>query len=191
MGMAGLRAFSFEPELFRPLKRSEYERLIELGVFDDERVELIRGVLVKMSPQEAPHASTVQKLTELLIARLRERGSVRVRLPLALSEDTELEPDVAVVPLGDYAIEHPRTALLIIEVADSTLNKDRGKAAVYASAGIPEYWIVNLGARAVEVYVSPEGDRYAEVRTLRTGDTLRSQTLPELAIAVAEILPKA
>lgn len=189
--MAGLQTFSFEPGLVRPLKRSEYDRLIELGVFDDERVELIQGVLVKMSPQEAPHASTVQKLTKLLMARLQERGSVRSQLPLALSDDTEPEPDVAVVPLGDYETEHPHTALLIIEVADSSLKKDRGKAAVYASAGIVEYWIVNLGARTVEVYTSPEGDRYAEVRTLRTGDTLRPQTLPDLAIAVAEILPKA
>jgi Uma2 family endonuclease len=143
-----------------------------------------------MSPREAPRASTVQKLTKLLIARLQERGSVRVQLPLALSDDTEPEPDVAVVPLGDYETEHPHTALLIIEVADSSLQKDRGKAAVYASAGIAEYWIVNLGARTVEVYASPDGDRYAESRTLRTGDTLRPRALPELAIAVAEILPK-
>jgi Uma2 family endonuclease len=191
MGMAGLQTFSFEPGLVRPLKRSEYDRLIELGVFDDERVELIQGVLVKRSPQEAPHASTVQKLTKLLMTRLQERGSVRSQLPLALSDDTEPEPDVAVVPLGDYETEHPHTALLIIEVADSSLKKDRGKAAVYASAGIAEYWIVNLGARTVEAYSSPEGDRYAEVRTLRTGDTLRPLALPDVAIAVAEILPKA
>lgn len=191
MGMAAVEAFSFEPELFRPLKRSEYARLIELGVFDDERVELIEGVLVKMSPQEAPHASTVQKLTKLLTARLLERASVRCQLPLALSEVTEPEPDLAVVALGDYETEHPRTALLIIEVADTTLRKDRRKATVYARAGIAEYWIVNLGARTVEVYASPEGDRYAEVRTLRAGDTLRSLALPDLAIAVAEILPKA
>ncbi|HEX3482732.1 MAG TPA: Uma2 family endonuclease [Kofleriaceae bacterium] len=189
--MAGLQTFWFEPELFGPLKRSEYDRLIELGVFDDERVELIRGVLVKRSPQGAPHASTVQKLPELLIARLQERGEVRVQLPLALSDDTEPEPDVAVVPLGEYETEHPRTALLIIEVADSTLKKDRGKATVYASAGIVEYWIVNLGARAVEAYSSPEGDRYAEVRTLRTGDCLRPLALHDVALAVAEILPKA
>jgi Uma2 family endonuclease len=188
--MAALPAFSFEPELFRPLKRSEYDRLVGLGVFDDERVELIKGVLVKMSPQEAPHASTVQKLTKLLVARLQERYAVRIQLPLALSDDTEPEPDVAVVPLGDYETEHPHTALLIIEVADSTLKKDRGKAAVYASAGIAEYWIVNLGARTIEVYASPEGDRYAEVRTLRTGDTLRPRALPDLSLAVAEILPR-
>jgi Uma2 family endonuclease len=191
MDMAAPPAFSFEPELFRPLKRSEYDRLIELGVFDDERVELIQGVLVKMSPQRAPHASTVQRLNELLMQRREGRFTLRLRLPLALSDDTEPEPDIAIVPLGDYETEHPRTALLIIEVADSTLQKDRRKAAVYASAGIAEYWIVDLGARTVEVYSSPDGNRYAEVRTLRTGETLRPRALPEVAIAVAEILPKA
>ena len=71
------------------------------------------------------------------------------------------------------------------------MKKDRGKAAVYASAGIDEYWIVNLGARTVEVYASPDGDRYAEARTLRAGDTLRPAALIDVAIAVAEILPKA
>src|ERR1700704_5757435 len=180
--MAARQAFWFEPELFRPLKRSEYDRLIELGVFDDERVELIQGVLVKMSPQEAPHASAVQWLNELLMERRQGRFTLRIQLPLALSEDTEPEPDVAAVPLGDYATEHPHTALLIIEVADSTLKKDRRKASVYASAGIAEYWIINLGARTVEVYASPEGDRYAESRTLRSGETLRPQALPDVAI---------
>ena len=183
-------AFAFEPELVRPLKRAEYDRLIELGLFDDERVELLRGVLVKMSPQRAPHASTVQKLTQLLIAWSQGKLSVRSQLPLALSDDTEPEPDVAVVPSGDYEVEHPRTALLIIEVSDTTLKKDRAKAAMYASAGVGEYWIVNLAARTVEVHVSPDGDRYGEVRTLRAGDTLRPPALPDLAVAVTDILPR-
>lgn len=183
-------ALAFDPDLVRPLKRSEYDRLIELGVFDDERVELLRGVLVKMSPQRAPHASTVQKLTQLLTAWARGRWSIRGQLPLALSDDTEPEPDVAVVPSGDYETEHPRTALLIIEVSDTTLKKDRAKAAIYASGGIGEYWIVNLTTRAVEVHISPEGDRYADVRTLRAGDVLRPAALPDLAVAVSDILPR-
>jgi Uma2 family endonuclease len=189
--MPGSEAFSLEPELVRPLKRSEYDRMIELGLFDDERVELLRGVLVKMSPQRAPHASTVEKLTQLLSAQLRRRFSLRIQLPLALSEDTEPEPDVAVVAPGKYDAEHPTTALLIIEVSDTTLKKDRAKASIYASAGIDEYWIVNLGARSVEVYTSCDGDRYTEVRTVRTGDVLRPVTLPDVTIAVAEILPTA
>jgi Uma2 family endonuclease len=181
---------AIEPERFRPLKRSEYDRMVELGLFQDERVELIRGVLVKMSPQYAPHASTVDKLNELLMVRLHGRFRVRIQSPLALSDDSEPEPDVAIVALGDYDTEHPTTALLVIEVADSSLRADRAKAAVYASAGIGEYCIVNLGARTVEVYSSPEGDRYAEARTLRESDTLRPAALPDVAIALAEILPR-
>ena len=189
--MSASEAFpSIEPESVRSFKRSEYDQMVELGLFQDERVELIRGVLVTMSPQLAPHASTVQRLNQLLMTRLQGRFTLRIQSPLALSDDTEPEPDVAVVALGDYDAEHPSTALLIIEVSDTTLNKDRGKAAVYASAGIGEYWIVNIGARTVEVYSSPDGDRYAEVRTLRAGETLRPAELVDVAIAVTEILPK-
>jgi Uma2 family endonuclease len=180
---------SIESDRFRPLKRSEYDQMIGLGLFQNERVELIRGVLVKMSPQYAPHASTVQKLNELLLPRLLGRLSVRVQLPLALSEDSEPEPDLAVVPLGHYATAHPSTALWIIEVSESSLKTDRLKAALYATAGIAEYWLVNLDARVVEVYSSPVGGRYSDVRTLRAGDTLRPAALPDLAITVAEILP--
>jgi Uma2 family endonuclease len=184
-------AFAIEPELVRPITRSEYERMIELGLFQDERVELIRGVLVKMSPQLAPHASTIRKLTHLLVARLQGRFAVSIQSPLALSNDSEPEPDVAIVPLGDYDTRHPSTAVLVIEVSDTTLRKDRLKAAVYASAGIGEYWIVNLGARTVEAHASPDGDRYAETRTLRTGDVLRPVAIADVELAVAEILPKA
>jgi Uma2 family endonuclease len=184
-------AFAIEPELVRPIKRSEYDRMIELGLFQDERVELLRGVLVKMSLQLAPHASTVRKLAQLLMARLQGRFELSIQSPLALSDDSEPEPDVAIVPPGDYDAAHPSTALLVIEVADSSLKKDRGKAGVYASAGIGEYWIVNLGARTVEVYSSPEGDRYAEVRTFRAGDVLRPAAFDDVTIAIDEILPKA
>lgn len=165
--------------------------MVELGLFQDERIELIRGVLVTMSPQYAPHASTIQKLNRLLMKRLTERFDLRIQSPLALSDDSEPEPDVAVVPFGNYEIDHPSTALLVIEVSDSSLKQDRAKAAVYASAAIGEYWIVNLNARTVEVYASPDGDRYAEVRTVREDATLRPIAFPDIEIAVAEILPKA
>jgi Uma2 family endonuclease len=184
-------AFAIEPELVRPITRSEYERMIEHGLFQDERVELLRGVLVKMSPQLAPHASTIRKLTALLTVQLQGRCLLSIQSPLALSADSEPEPDLAVVPLGDYDARHPDTALLVIEVSDSTLRKDRGKAEVYASAGIGEYWIVNLGARTVEVYASPDGERYAEARTLREGDVLRPSAITGVAVGVAEILPRA
>lgn len=181
---------AIESHQIRPLKRSEYDRMIELGMFEEERVELILGMLVKMSPQRAPHASTIERLTELLATRLQGRWRLRVQLPLALSDDSEPEPDVAVVALGNYDAEHPTSALLVIEVAETTLRTDRSKAAVYASSRIGEYWIVNLDARTVEVYSSPDRDRYAEARTLRVGDTLQPLALAGVAIEVAEILPK-
>jgi Uma2 family endonuclease len=183
-------AFSIEPELVRPIKRSEYDRMIALGLFEDERIELLRGVLVMLPPQLAPHASTIRKLTNLLMARLGGRFELSVQSPLALSDDSEPEPDVAVVPPGDYDAEHPRTALLVIEVSDTTLKKDRSKAAIYAAAGIGEYWIVNLNARTVEVYTSPDGDRYAAMWTLRAGEVLRPAAVADVELAVTEILPK-
>ena len=87
-------ALSFEPELVRPLKRSEYDQMVALGLFDDERVELSRGVLVKISisPQRAPHASTVQKLYQLLTTRLQNRFTVRSQLPIALSDTPARDP---------------------------------------------------------------------------------------------------
>lgn len=165
--------------------------MIALGLFEGERIELLRGVLVTLPPQLAPHASTVRKLTNLLMARLRGRFELSVQSPLALSDDSEPEPDVAIVPPGDYDAEHPRTALLVIEVSDTTLKKDRSKAAIYAAAGIGEYWIVNLNARTVEVYTSPDGDRYAASRTLRVSEVLRPAAIADVELAVAEILPKA
>jgi Uma2 family endonuclease len=100
-------AFVIEPELVRRITRAEYDRMVALGLFEAERVELIRGVLVKMSPQLAPHASTIRKLTQLLMAQLQGRFALSVQSPLALSDDSEPEPDVAIVPLGDYDAEHP------------------------------------------------------------------------------------
>lgn len=97
---------------------------------------------------------------------------------------------MAVVALGDYETEHPTTAHLVIEVADSSLERDRKKAAIYANANIPEYWIVNLEARAVEIYTSPDRNRYAELRRVSTGE-LRSAAVSDIAIELAAILPKA
>lgn len=190
--MAGPEAFAaIEPEQIRPFSRAEYGRMIELGLFADERVELIRGVLVKMSPQLAAHASTVTRLNALLTPRLAGRFGVRIQLPLAVSDDSEPEPDVAIVELGNYDVEHPRTAQLVIEVSDTTLRRDRAKASIYASAGVSEYWIVNLAMRTVEAASSPDGDRYAETRTLRDGDVLRARAFGDVALAVTEIFPAA
>src|SRR5450631_913480 len=112
-------------ESVRPLHRREYDRLVELGSFDEERIELLRGMLVGMSPQGAEHADVVHRLAALLARGFGDRAVVRTHSPLALGEDSEPEPDVAVLAPGDYSREHPSTALLVIEVSDTSLRKDR------------------------------------------------------------------
>ncbi len=150
----------------RKWTRSEYYRMGELGLFNGQRVELLDGEVIVMSPMGAGHAAAVTKVAHALFRAFGEGFSVRVQLPLALDPTTEPEPDVAVITGSpdDYLDEHPSTAVLIVEVADTSLAYDRTeKARVYARANISEYWIVNLLERQLEVYRKPQGERYAEV----------------------------
>ncbi len=180
-----------EPEKPRPLRRAEYDRLVELGLFEDERLELLHGVIVAMSPQDAMHSNVIQILTTILVPKLLDRAYVRVQCPLALAEDSEPEPDVAVVALGNYFDEHPRTAFLVIEVADTSLRKDREiKAALYARAGVREYWIVNLPDRVVEVHREPAEGGYRRVQRFAAGDSIALEAFGDVIVAVADLLPK-
>lgn len=182
-----------EPERIRPLRRVEYDRLVELGMFDeDERIELLRGVLVAMSPQGADHAYVIERLNKLLIDALGDRGRLRPQTPFAASELSEPEPDLAVYPPGGYARAHPDRALLIIEIADSSLRKDRGiKAEIYAEAGVPEYWIVDLVHGLVEVRTAPRDGHYARLETYARGERIALAAVPDLALATDDFLPPA
>jgi len=132
-------------EDIRPLRRAEYDKLVALGAFQDERIELLNGVLVPMSPIGPPHSPAVQKLSTLLFRALDGVAAIRVQSPFAALDESEPEPDIAVVPLGDYDTAHPNVAHWIVEVADSSVERDRGlKLGIYAGCGVPEYWIVNL-----------------------------------------------
>ncbi|HEY6726730.1 MAG TPA: Uma2 family endonuclease, partial [Polyangiaceae bacterium] len=111
----------------RPLRRQEYDQLVALGAFVDERIELLEGQLVPMSPIGPPHSSAVQTLTELLLPALLGRARVFSQSPFAALDSSEPDPDVAIVPLGDYHHEHASEAYLIIEVAQSSLARDRGQ----------------------------------------------------------------
>ena len=176
------------PEEIRPLSRAEYDRLVELDFFEDERVELLRGALVKMSPQGAPHANAPARLMKRLILGLGDRAQVRAHSPLALGDWSEPEPDIAVVLPGDYSRAHPETALLVVEAADSSLRKDRRiKAELYAEHSIPEYWIINLVEGAVEVHTLPVGGRYTRVETFGPGDSLCMNAFPDLRVEVSEL----
>ncbi len=184
-----LNASVIDPDLLRPLARSEYDRMVAEGLFTDERLELLRGALVKMSPQGPLHSETVNRLLEQLMGRLSGRARVRPQCPLAVSDDSEPEPDLAVIAPGDYAEQHPITAYLVVEVADTSLGRDREiKAALYAEAGIPEYWVVNLVEKVVEVYRDPGEGRYRSVATVGRGDAIALVRFADVEVAVAEIL---
>jgi len=176
----------------RLLSVDEYHRMIAAGILDeDERLELLEGVIVAMAPQSPAHAYCIQWLTRVLVRRLGDAYAVRPQLPLTLGERNEPEPDVTVVRADSASKDHhPGTAVLAIEVSGDSLRKDRRvKAAVYARFGIAEYWIVNVEARVVEVLSDPDaGDgAYRRTRIVTTSETLTSETLPELSFPVAEL----
>lgn len=178
-----------EPETVRLFTRSEYDRMVELGLFDDERVELLRGVIVRMSPQDTRHAEAVRRLIRMFVLAVGERAVVSPQLSFAASDDSEPEPDLALLPPGDYTQAHPAQAPLVVEVANTSLRKDRGvKAELYAEVGIPEYWIVNLVARDVEVLRAPEGGRYTERVVRRPGEVISPLALPDVEVSVADIV---
>jgi Uma2 family endonuclease len=177
-------------ERVRPLRRVEYERLAELGAFRDEKVELVYGRIVHRSPIGGPHRYAVRHLTEILGQALRGRANLEIQSSFAASEDSEPEPDVAVVPLGDYLDAPPNQAFLIIEVAQSSLADDRGwKATLYASCGVPEYWIVNLVDDVIEVYREPGADGYARVTRHGREGELRVPGFEDVVVRVGAVLP--
>lgn len=179
---------SLAPE-FRPLRRVEYDQLVALGIFEGERVELIGGALRRMTPIGPPHTSTVDRLTRLLVLALSELAWVRVQGSFAADEISEPEPDFCIFPLGDYDAAHPSEAHLIIEVSDSSLAYDRGeKAPLYAACGVPEYWVVNLRDRVVEVHRGPSASGYREVEVVPKGARLRLLAFPDVELAVDDFV---
>jgi Uma2 family endonuclease len=176
-------------ERFRPLRRVEYDKLIQLGAFRDEKIELLQGVLVPMSPIGPQHSSAVQKLTALLVPALAGRAAVRIQSPFAALEISEPEPDVAVVPSGDYDTDHPDRAYLIVEVAESSFAIDGGvKQRLYAACQVPEYWIVNVVDRLIEVYNEPACGSYERVQRYERGQSLRLSSFPDLEIRVTDVM---
>ncbi len=178
--------------------RREYDRMAEAGIFSqDDRVQLIEGDIVTMTPQNSPHASAIGK-TERILERLFGMSVwVRVQMPLIIDPDSEPEPDLAVVPgtPDDYRDEHPRSALLVVEVSDTTLALDRDrKRAIYARAGISEYWIVNLAERCLEVYRDPavssgQVSLYRSSQKLGPTDSIAPLAATAATVTVANLLP--
>ena len=187
------------PLSLRRWHRGEYERLVDLGVFRGEAVELIGGQLVVAEPQGSYHASAITKVDYALRAIAPSGWIVRLQAPVSLDDESEPEPDLAVVPgrPGDYRESHPTRPALAVEVADSSLDFDRArKGSLYARAAIPDYWIVNLAEGVVEIYRDPEPDtsaafgwRYRSVDRLTPPSTVTPIGFDGGRIAVADLLP--
>jgi Uma2 family endonuclease len=172
----------------RPLRREEYERMIAAGLFRDERIELIEGVIVRMTPQNTPHAAAIQMLTRLLLPPLVGRADVRVQLPFAAGDDSLPEPDLSLVEPRYFKDAHPDRAFLIIEVANASLKFDRQeKADLYARAGVPEYWVVNLVDKLIERHSEPAGGSYTRVTPYRSGEGLAPLAFGDVTVRVAEV----
>ena len=177
----------------RRFTRAEYHRMAEVGILrENDRVELIKGEIVEMFPFGRRHNAFVANLGQLLILRLASRALVHVKSGIVLADDTEPEPDVAVlrrraVPYKEREA-HAEDVLLLIEVAESSLAYDRStKQRLYAEARIPEYWVVDCAAETVEVHRDPGPEGYREVRRLTGVATLALLAFADVEMTLAEV----
>ncbi|MET0646714.1 MAG: Uma2 family endonuclease [Pyrinomonadaceae bacterium] len=173
---------------------AEYQRMGQVGIFsEDDRVELVCGEIIEMSPIGESHAACVGRLTQDITLMLLRSAIVWVQNPIVLDDYSEPQPDVAVLrPRADfYGQAHPRPedVLLIIEVSDATLAYDRKiKVPLYARSGIPETWIVNLPEEHIEVYADPAGGIYQMIESYSRGEEVQSHTLASLRVPVSKVL---
>jgi Uma2 family endonuclease len=195
-----MRLMTTYPTRLRAWTRSEYRRLGDLGILrEDEPVELIGGQLIVAEPKNTPHAAAVALAADALRLAFGAGWLVRQQDPIALDPDSEPEPDLSVVRGGprDYLADHPARPVLVVEVAGSSLRFDRrDKGSLYAKAGLPDYWIVNLRDRRLEVYRHPAADdsarfgwRYLDVKAFAAGARVPPLALPDASILVADLLP--
>ncbi len=187
------------PLTLRRWTREEYDRLVNAGLFHEEPVELIGGQLIVAEPQGTHHSSKLGAAGDALRTALPPGWLVRVQMPVALDDESAPEPDLALVPgtWTDYETSHPARPALVVEVAESSLAFDRReKGSLYARAGVPDYWILNLVDRVLEVYRDPTPDasapygwRYRVVERLTSTATASPLELPSVRIAVRDFLP--
>lgn len=172
----------------------EYHKIIEAEVFTpDDRLELIRGEIIQMSPIGRRHAATVNRLVQVLTQLLEERIILSPQNPIALNANSEPQPDIALLlPRSDFyesELPQPKDIILLVEVADTTLTYDRDvKIPLYAQAGIVEVWLVDLNDSCIEVYQELLPDGYQNVRRLKRGQILTLQAFPNFSVRVDEVL---
>ena len=193
MACYACRVSAVAPDSRYRWSRARYQRLVEAGVLTTrDRVELVRGDIVEMSPKGVGHAVATNLAAEALRTVFGPGITVSVQNPLALGTHDEPEPDVAVVrgAARDYRTGHPATAALVVEVSDSSLEYDRTvKAVLYARAAIPEYWIVNLVDGRLEVHRTPGPDGYASIERLDATRSVSPLAAPGATLPVADLLP--
>lgn len=186
-----------DPELpqRRRLKRAEYDHLVALGAFDGERIELLFGELVPMSPRGTAHRWLSNELYQLVDRALGGRAAVQSHSPVAAGEDSEPEPVVAVFDRNEHRPDClPSTLYLVIEVADSSRARDlKVKRRLYAESEFPEYWVFDLVERQLHVHRDPRDGDYREVLVLapEAGVTVSPTHFPELVLEVAPLFPPA
>ena len=182
----------------RLFSRQDYHAMGHAGILrPEERVELLQGEVIIMSPIGLRHAACVDRLNNALAAAsglLAGRALLRVQNPMVESDISEPQPDLMLLAHRDdhYDFGHPqpRDVLLLVEVSDSSIGYDRRtKLPFYAAAGIRELWIVNLHTDQIEVYTEPASGGYGVTRRYAPGETLAPAALPDLQLAVAQIIP--
>jgi Uma2 family endonuclease len=185
-----------ETPLRRRWTREQYYKAYEVGVFEaNERLELIAGEVITKMPQGPKHFSTIQNIVDAFASLVDHvTHHIRAQGPITLPNDSEPEPDVAIV-MGkrqDYYSQHPtpEKVLLLVEVSETTGAFDQNaKANVYAAAGISEYWVLDLKRRTLIVYRAPSEDGWGEVRRLHTTDNVTPNFAPDAVVAVSTLFP--
>jgi Uma2 family endonuclease len=172
----------------------EYEKLGEAGIFhEDDRVELLNGEIIIMSPIGYRHAQAVTRLTNFYARRSQGRFDVSPQNPFNLDEHSQPQPDICLLdPKAARLKSHPSVDLihLVIEVADSSIRYDRGdKRPAYARRGVSEFWLLNLEEDVLEVYRDPHGARFLDEKIFRPEDAVAPRAFPDLQATVSEFLP--
>ncbi|MGV0025720.1 Uma2 family endonuclease [Phormidesmis priestleyi] len=172
----------------------DYHKMIESGILDDRRVELLNGEIVEMSPERESHAHLSTRSADYLRELLQDRVRIRAGKPITLPDNSEPEPDIAIVqPLGDVYFEHhpyPENIFWLIEFSNSSLAKDMEiKSKIYAKAGIPEYWVVNLKKMQLTVFRDPIDGKYQSQTTLNEGE-ITPLAFPNIAVSIKQLLKK-
>jgi Uma2 family endonuclease len=170
----------------------EYHRMVDVGILSSRKVELLKGEIIEMSPEGEPHAYCSHEASEYLTDLLGKGATIRQAKPITLPNDSEPEPDIAIVQrLGREYREHhpyPENIFWVIEYASSSLEKDLDtKSKIYAEAGIQEYWVVNLKKLHLVVFQKPLDEEYATKITLTDG-TIQPLAFPDISVLVKQII---